>query len=266
MNAWITIALGIVLYPAMTSPAFCAGRLLFTIGRATESTAETVPASRPNSGIVRVSIRNDGDSTLLYSPTSIPYPSSKGYLTSNQLKVVSSSGEEATYIGANVEYDTAGEEPREALKPGEATVRDLDLAKNYELVPGETYVVELRKQVGYWPDGKSISASRVLSGYITVNIPRFSFTYIPDDTGGTTPISKTKLVEATPSCIEDAAARFSATSAVALTIANDTAEAVSLMYHQDSSEPPITTFPYNARFLHWVGAHQSPGDKSVQRR
>ena len=248
MKIFYALGLLAIVYSVQASAA---GQLTISLDQVPSS--QRSAQTNSNSGVLRLALTNSGDETILVDQKALPIPLSNGRLINDALRIVDDSGVEAKYKGMFVSFADESASEKE-IKAGDSINYQVDLPSNYHLEPGKHYTVSLRFGAHYrQKDGppasanKSLHSSEVLVRPVEIWIdPRSSFST-------QSAIDQPRATAAVCTAAEQSA--FANAKSVATSTALMGAAALSNMYHTVND---VTTFPYNARYWKWFGAHVSP--------
>ena len=104
----------------------------------------------PDSNTVTLELTNSGDDDISIVSYTVPTLSKNGRLWNSALmRPFDSKGQRANYTGIYMDLDVSGPDTFITLPPGSTKRFEVDLGLSYDLVPGETYTVQVLLQPKY---------------------------------------------------------------------------------------------------------------------
>lgn len=212
--------------------------------------------------VVDVSYINSGAAALSIPERGLPRVLHDGRLWNDTFLVIAQDGSAAAYRGIIAHLSAAARAKTVTLAPGQRLVRQVNLSRNYELRPGQTYRISapvLRYRIlgsteaaGAAAIGKEASTAPV-SMLIVAPLPRAG------RSAETAPQEASRSASCPPDRLKDVAAGITAAAGVAR---SSRSYLESLYGYEVGESSIIVTFNETARYRSWFGEHGDPNVES----
>lgn len=210
--------------------------------------------------ILIVKYSNTGNDDVSIREADLPRTMPDGRLWNNAFQVISSAGSSAPYTGVVVNLSPEARTSRITLKPGDETVIEVNLSKNYRLQPNTHYQVTPRGFEQSRPNGLQQNHSRHPDGDTSIYTESPSILLKTDaapsrDSGSTA----NDHLHPRATCPPDKTLAVTQALPIAAQIARGAQEYVEGLYELNlGPDGTYLTFNQTPRYTTWFGIHGDP--------